>query len=127
MSSKYKEAYKVEVVGLRWPEGTPTTEFCLPFVQGMLNRMGVSFFKYGKVKDAYPEKVNALESMKLRLEKYAETGNTEHLIDAANYLMIEYMHPRRKDAYFKSTDSDGSPGRVKTDGVITTKHNLDLK
>jgi len=126
-ATKKRKQTEVEVVGLRWPTGTPPTEFCVPFVQGMLNRVGVSFFKYGKLKDAYPEKVDAIGSLKLRLEKYAETGNTEHLIDAANYAMIEYMHPRRVDAHFKSTDSDGSPGRVKTSGTITTKGNLDLK
>lgn len=91
--------------------GAPGTEFSFPFVQGMADRMAVSYAKYGAVKDAYPEKVNALDSLRLRLKKYAETGNTEFLMDAANFAMIEFMHPAHKDAYFKPTDSKESPGR----------------
>lgn len=105
----------------------PASEFSDSFVQGMFDRMAVSFFKYGKVADAYPHKVDALASLRLRLEKYAETGNTEYLMDVANFAMIEFMRPRHPGAFFKSTDSDGSPGRTKVGGVITSKHNLDLK
>lgn len=90
----------------------PKTEFSEDFVQGMKNRMHVSFFKYGPVADAYPFKVDAIASLMQRLRKYAETGNTEWLIDAANFAMIEFMHPRHPHAYFAGTDDDASPGRV---------------
>lgn len=89
----------------------PLTEFSSQFIQGMIDRMGISFAKYGKVKDAYPLKVHALDSMNLRIKKYRETGNTEFLIDAANFCMIEFMHPLVENAYFAATDSDQSPGR----------------
>jgi hypothetical protein len=92
--------------------------------------MMVSFHKYGAVAEAYPEKVNALDSMQLRLKLYAEgkrnpdaeepgqpeflvpPGNVEYLVDAANFAMIEFMHPAHPKAYFKATDAGGSPGRV---------------
>lgn len=107
----------------------PLTEFSLFFVQGMANRMGVSFFKYGPVPEAYPDKVDAIatgkEKIKLYLEggvvkgKAIEPGNVEYLIDAANYMMIEFMYPRNPNAFFKATDSDGSTGRTWVDGTQT--------
>lgn len=83
-----------------------------PFIQGMRNRMYVSFYKYGKVADAVPHKINALKSLQLRLSKYEETGNTEYLIDAANFCMMEFMFPSHIASHFTPTDSDGSPGRI---------------
>jgi hypothetical protein len=88
------------------------TEFSELFVDGMRDRMLVSFYKYGYVAQAAPERVKVLDSLHLRLQKYAETGNTEYLIDAANFAMIEFMHPSRADAHFTPTDSNGSPGRI---------------
>ncbi len=82
------------------------------FLQGMINRMDVSFLKYGAVRDAFPFKVNALDSLKQRLKAYQETGNTEYLMDAANFALIEWMCPSHEKAFFKATDSDGSTGRV---------------
>jgi hypothetical protein len=109
--------------------GAPETEFSNFFVQGMANRMAVSYHKYGPVSEAYPEKVDAIESLKTRLKLYLEggeikgqkiaPGNTEYLIDAANFAMIEFMHPKHPKAFFKVTDSDGSPGRVWNDGNIS--------
>lgn len=75
------------------------------------NRVAVSFHKYGTAKDNFGMKlVNALESHDLCVKKYIETGNTEYLCDAANYLMFEFMYPQRENAYFKSTDSGESAG-----------------
>lgn len=62
-------------------------------ISELLNRMGISYFKYGAVADAYPLKVKALDSLKLRVEAYLKGGNTEFLLDAVNFAMIEYMHP----------------------------------
>lgn len=89
----------------------PTSEFSQEFMQGMVDRMSMSFFKYGLVADAYPARVDAIASLKTRLEKYDSTGNLEYLMDAANFAMIEFMRPRHPDAHFTATDSKGSPGR----------------
>lgn len=103
------------------------TEFSERFVKLMQNRMIVSFYKYGKLADAYPHKVDAIGSMSERLRKYAETGNTEWLVDAANFAMIEFMHPRHPEAHFEGTDDDASPGRraVKS-GVLTKQDNASI-
>lgn len=92
----------------------------------MLDRMGISQIKYGNIRDAYPDKVNALDSMMLRVKRYQQTGNKEFLMDAANFLMIEFILPSIKDAYFKATDSRESPGRIFHDHKFpTTKANLE--
>lgn len=102
----------------------PETEASLTFLQGMLNRMAVSFHKYGSVADAAG--VDCLASAEQRLELYMATANTEYLIDAANFLMMEFMDPCLDGADFVATDSDGSPGRVAHDGSITFARNEDV-
>ena len=101
-------------------EACPDTEFSEKFIQGMLDRMAMSFHKYGKVADAYPFKVNAIASLQDRLRLYANgnpskgipPGNIEYLMDAANFAMIEFMCPAHPDAHFEATDDSGSPGRI---------------
>lgn len=107
----------------KWVQSVPETEFSNDFIQGMLNRMAVSFFKYGKILDAFPLRVNAIQSMQDRLEAYKTTKNKEYLIDAANFLMIEFIAPSFFGTFFKPTDSDGSIGRVWNNGKVSDKKN----
>src|SRR5262245_34142947 len=102
---------------LKDPPATPATEYSEQFLQGMVDRMAVSFAKYGAVSDAYPARVDAVASLRKRLERYEQTGNTEWLMDVANFAMIEFMHPRHADAHFRATDSKESPGRKWHDEV----------
>jgi adenylate kinase family enzyme len=104
------------------------TEFSEKFIQGMKDRMVVSYYKYGPVKDGFPHKVNALETLQKRLEQYQITGNTEFLMDVANYAMIEFMFPSHYKAHFKPTDSNESPGRFARDATkeMTPEGNQDL-
>lgn len=102
------------------------SEFSNEFVDGMRARMDVSHAKYGSIHDAYPHKVDALESMQKRIDKYIATGNTEFLIDASNFLMIEFMLPAHPRAHFKATDSHESPGRESRDEGTTAKGNEEL-
>lgn len=75
------------------------------------NRVELGFYKYGSAADNIGMKcVNALESHDLCIQKYIETGNTEYLCDAANYLMFEFMYPQKEGAFFKGTDSNQSAG-----------------
>lgn len=89
----------------------PETEFSSDFMKAMLTRMAMSFFKYGPVATAFPTKVDALATLRKFLDLYERDGNTEHLVDAANYAMIEFMHPRHPQAHFRATESKESPGR----------------
>lgn len=52
------------------------------------------------------------------MEAFKKDKNTEHLVDAANYLMFRFMYPLPGE-YFQSTGSDKSVGTVGT--PINTK------
>jgi hypothetical protein len=86
------------------------SEISVEFIQGMVNRMTMSFFKYGPVAESAT--TDAPASCRHRLDKYAETGNTEYLMDAANFAMIEFMRPAHPQAFLAPADSDESPGRI---------------
>jgi len=139
----------VRATAIKKNAAVPESEFSDPFIQGMFDRMAVSYFKYGKVAVGYPEKVDAVASLVARLVRYVGTervttavavavrslgaklevggdGNTEWLMDVANFAMIEYMRPRHTKAHFKGTDGD-TQGRLTTRGINTSKHNLDLQ
>lgn len=104
----------------------PDSEFSQKFLQGMLDRMAMSFHKYGKVADAFPSRVQAVASLTQRLREYAKTGNTEYLMDAANFAMIEFMCPAHPNAHFKATDDEGSPGRISISGRPDKRDNENI-
>lgn len=79
-------------------------------VQKMANRMAFSEEKYGSVADGYPDPHDALANLEERIAFYKATGNIEWLLDAANFAVIEAMHPGHKEAHYRQTDSDESPG-----------------
>ena len=77
------------------------------------NRVELSFYKYGPAEVNYKNGYSkAIPSMKKCIEKYEQTGNTEYLCDAANYLMFEFMYPQHDKAHFRATDSSESAGLV---------------
>jgi hypothetical protein len=81
-------------------------------LQMMANRMAFSEQKYGSLESNYPHPKVAYNNIEVRLRMYRETGNTENLLDAANFAVIEHLHPAHPKAHFLATDSDGSPGLV---------------
>lgn len=89
------------------------------FVQGMMNRLSVSHWKYGSIHTTFPSKRRGVDNIQQRVNRYLETGNTEWLIDAANYCLIEFMCPSVEGAHFRATDSDESPGAVNVDGTVS--------
>lgn len=123
-------------------QATLTTETSRRFHDLMDNAMLVSFYKYGAVANGYPERVNAIDSLRLRLDAFLHgkrnslydpqndpdepefivaPGNVEYLVDIANFAMIEFMHPAHTTAYYKATDSEGSTGRVASNTAIYDK------
>lgn len=89
------------------------------FIQAMMNRMAISYHKYGSIERKFPHGAVGIDQVFQRCQKYAETGNVEWLIDAANYCMIEALRPSHPKAHFRSTDSDESPGRLNIDGTVS--------
>lgn len=77
------------------------------------NRVETSYYKYGPARKNFATgNVQAIPTMKRCIKKYRDTGNTEYLLDAANYLMFEFMYPQHPKAHFKATDSSESAGIV---------------
>ena len=77
-------------------------------------RIEVSYHKYGPARDNFAGgRVDAIKTAELCLDAFKKDNNTEHLVDAANYLMFRYMYPYPGE-YFKATDSSGSVGTVGT-------------
>lgn len=85
------------------------SEISQKFHDRMNQAMTVSYHKYGPVKQGYPHKLDAIKSLKKRVELYEETGNADYLVDVANFAMIEFMLPAHDD--FHDSPTDGGEGR----------------
>lgn len=89
-------------------------EYSVQFDKERKARIAVSFYKYGPARDNFGSgRVDALATAERCIEAFKRDHNTEHLVDAANYLMFRYMFPFPGE-YFKPTDSNGSVGTVGT-------------
>lgn len=89
-------------------------EYSIEFDKKRQEAILVSYHKYGPGKKNFEEgRVDAIGSLKKNLKKFEETGNTEYLVDIANYAMFRFMYPMPGESY-KPTDSDQSAG---TDGT----------
>lgn len=113
---------KIETISVRLTSpdtmGEHSSETRFVF-QGMMNRMGVSYHKYGSIHDTFPHHRVGVDNAEQRILKYREDGNKEWLLDAMNYLYIEYRRPSHPDAHFRATDSDESPGAINADGTVS--------
>lgn len=74
------------------------------FTNLMRNRIGMGYFRYGGDTKSY----RYVDGILLKVKRYIETGNTEFLVDAANYCMLEFNIPSLDNTYFKSVDNDNS-------------------
>lgn len=89
-------------------------EYSTKFDKERQHRIEVSHYKYGSARDNFASgRVDAIATAELCLEAFKKDKNTEHLIDAANYLMFRFMYPYPGE-HFTPTDSSGSVGTVGT-------------
>lgn len=89
------------------------TEYSLYFDDLRKKAMLNSFYKYGSLKlNAKGNLSDTIKNLKVRLALFEETGNTEWLVDVANFAMIEFMYPQHSKAHYKATSSEESPGLV---------------
>lgn len=89
-------------------------EYSWEFDKKRMNAILTSYYKYGPSKENFQKgMVDAIGSLKKNLAKFEETGNTEYLVDVANYAMFRFMYPQGNESY-RPTDSDQSAG---VDGV----------
>lgn len=85
------------------------------FIEHMVNAMVMSAFKYGDVKPVCGKV--AIEKMNKEIEMFMKDGNTEHMVNVANYAMLRYMFPSEGEAYI-GTDSNKSVVRTKPISVF---------
>lgn len=100
------------VLEIKWPEGgqIPVSQVNMKFIQGMADRMAMSYHKHGDMRKAPGTVFDHMANIQKRIELYKQTGNTEWLMDAANFCMIEFTNPYHPEAHYSPTDSDASPG-----------------
>lgn len=90
------------------------SEFSDAFISEMKHRVETSYHKYGPVRKNFAEgRVDALKTAKMCLDAFERDGNTEHLVDAANYMMFRWRYPMPGE-FFRPTDSSGSVGTYGT-------------
>jgi hypothetical protein len=116
----------MQIIKLHLPDMVPLNQIDIPFIQGMLDRMAVGFFNYGHMR-RYEVKSHSLKNVKIRLKHYQKTKNTEFLIDAANYCMMEFCIPSIKGAFFEATTKKESPGAIVDGKHVKGKEDYDVK
>lgn len=90
------------------------SEYSEQFDKERKARVATSYYKYGPARDNFASgRVDALATAERCIDAFKKDHNSEHLVDAANYLMFRYKYPMPGD-YFKATDSNGSVGTVGT-------------
>lgn len=90
------------------------TDYSEQFDKERKYRVEVSYHKYGSARKNFGEgRVDAIATAERCLDAFKKDHNTEHLVDAANYLMFRFMYPMPGE-FFKPTDSSDSVGTVGT-------------
>jgi hypothetical protein len=80
-------------------------------IKRMAERMSMSHFKYGNMGDHYPHSAIPLTNGKKRIELYEKSGNTEDMLDAANFCIIEAIFPAHSKRHFRARGS-GETGLI---------------
>lgn len=73
------------------------------FTQMMDNRLVMGFLRYGPMQSTKPLFYD-LNKARDRLKQFEETGNTELLIDAANYCRCEFRRTQHPKKHFHAID-----------------------
>jgi hypothetical protein len=98
-------------IKLTLPDLVPLDQIDIPFIQGMIDRMAFGYFNYGHMR-RYEVKSHSLKNVEIRLKHYKKTKNTEFLMDAANYCMMEFCVPSIIGAKYTPTTKKESPGAI---------------
>lgn len=79
------------------------------FVQLMTNRMVLGTLRYGRWQDNKKNgvKYDRVGAIRKRLDLFEKTGNSEYLVDIANFAMIEFEISDHPNLHFAPKDDDG--------------------
>lgn len=82
------------------------TEYSREFDRKRMNAVLTSYYKYGSARQNFGGgRVDAIKSAEACIEAFKKDKNTEHLVDAANYLMFRFMYPYDGEKYAPTDDS----------------------
>lgn len=74
------------------------------------NRCDLSFYKYGSARENFGAgRVDALATAYRCMEAFERDHNSEHLVDAANYLMFRFMYPMEGESFRATDDRESVP------------------
>jgi len=74
------------------------------FVAMMRRRKVIGAFRYGREGTRRKRSYDLVAGMRKKLAAYEESGNTENLVDLANYCEMEFRAPSHPDAHFRAED-----------------------
>ena len=80
------------------------TEWDDEFEQLMRNRLLMGAMRYGKISESGKPQYDRISSIISRLKKYQDDGNKEHLVDAANICLMEFVECCHPLAHFTAVD-----------------------
>ncbi len=75
------------------------------FIELMKTRLMVGHFRYG-LKVGQGMRYDTVGAILARAALYQETGNTEYLVDLANFCMLEFQHPSHRNTHFEAGDDN---------------------
>lgn len=93
-------------VAIRFTAAFSHRDEAVAFIQKMANRLCVGQYRHGE-KGSFNRIQDYRKRLQDSLKRYDQTGNTEFLIDAANYALLEFHNPLHPNAHYSSTDSNG--------------------
>ena len=74
------------------------------FERLMRNRLVMGSFRYGLLRRNSGAKFDSISSAIDRLQAYKDSGNQEHLVDAANLCLVEFVAESHPNAHMESID-----------------------
>lgn len=82
------------------------SEWSPQFEKLMRNRLIMGALRYGTLaeKKVKGKKWDLVEPIRKKIELYEQTGNTEYLVDAANYCMLTFECDNHPNKHFKALD-----------------------
>lgn len=80
------------------------TQWSPEFERAMRARLLVGAFRYGDIHNPFKPRFDNIQSALDRLRLYKLDGNQEHLVDAANLCLIEFVHPNHPSPHFSPSD-----------------------
>jgi len=80
------------------------TEWNPRFIELMQNRLIMGSFRYRLFRDPLKWTSDLPAGLRKKLAAYEETGNTETLVDIANYALLEFTRPGHPKAHFRAED-----------------------